>query len=337
MALAAVLMDLKAARPFAGFLDVTSHHFCFLCSCWHKAHLGRTDFENWSSADENFLRKGAELWRNVGKVDNRKAIEQLYGTRDSEFWRLPYWNPCLQLLIDPMHCVDLGEDQRFARDALGLDNPDSAAKQTKKPVYIAFYHDFTPPPPLSTITTATNISAKSIPSLVGRLIDLDDIQADDQYLNLLEWPQLSSTLQEHRSQRASNLRDIILTNSTAFQGVHDIHNELSGKLEDSRAAKSALKQYLNKRQWTSLAYVCNDLMVFPEEVELEIKHLSLLSQSLSRKGLSKKDMAQALADWVRAALTVMYSTNNLIFYSAQTILKKLNLYGLFLFLQIQMQ
>ncbi|KAJ3738186.1 hypothetical protein EV360DRAFT_58367, partial [Lentinula raphanica] len=111
-------MDLKAARPWCGFLDVTSHLFCFVCCCWHKAHLCRTDFENWKPVDDEYLRKGAELWRNVKTIDERRSIEALYGTRYSEFWRLPYWKPSAMVAIEPMHTFFLILEQRFFRDAL---------------------------------------------------------------------------------------------------------------------------------------------------------------------------------------------------------------------------
>ncbi|KAJ3965040.1 hypothetical protein EV361DRAFT_811330, partial [Lentinula raphanica] len=109
-------MDLKAACPWCGLLDVTSHIFCFVCCCWHKAHLCRTDFENWKPVDDEFLRKGSELWRDVKNTDERKSIESLYGTRYSEFWRLPYWKPSRMVAIDPMHTVFLILEQRFFRD-----------------------------------------------------------------------------------------------------------------------------------------------------------------------------------------------------------------------------
>ncbi|KAJ3735859.1 hypothetical protein DFJ43DRAFT_1150625 [Lentinula guzmanii] len=77
VAVALASMDFKAIRPFCGLLDVTSHHFCFLCDCWHVAHLGRTDYENWKPLDDERLRKSAEMWRDA-MLKDRKAIERLY-------------------------------------------------------------------------------------------------------------------------------------------------------------------------------------------------------------------------------------------------------------------
>ncbi|KAJ3847686.1 hypothetical protein EV368DRAFT_50719 [Lentinula lateritia] len=150
IALVLALMDFKAARPFCGLLDVTSHHFCFLCDCWHTAHLGRTDYENWTTLDDERLRKGAEMWLEA-MLKDRKAIEELFGTRFSELWRLPYWRLC-QIGIDPMHAFFLILLQRMFRDILGLDNPEDPSRKPIKPRFkIAFYYNFTPPPSLSSL------------------------------------------------------------------------------------------------------------------------------------------------------------------------------------------
>ncbi|KAJ3850935.1 hypothetical protein EV368DRAFT_44220 [Lentinula lateritia] len=172
VAIAGVLMDFKAARPFAGFLDVTSHHTCFLCKCWHRAHLGRTDFQNWKTAAVEFLKRGAEAWLNAKTPKEREEIEFFYGTRYSELWRLPYWNPIKQLLVDPMHIFFLILMQRLAREVLGLDNPESSEeehrksktskKSQQKNSFISFYHDFTPPPHSSELTSSINTTATTI-------------------------------------------------------------------------------------------------------------------------------------------------------------------------------
>ncbi|KAJ3872353.1 hypothetical protein F5051DRAFT_339462 [Lentinula edodes] len=71
------------------------------------------------------------MWLNA-ILKNRKAIEQLYGTRYSELWRLPYWR-LRQIGIDPMHTFFLILLQRYFRDILGLDNPDDSKKKPAKP------------------------------------------------------------------------------------------------------------------------------------------------------------------------------------------------------------
>ncbi|KAJ3873066.1 hypothetical protein F5051DRAFT_338267, partial [Lentinula edodes] len=257
VAIAGVLMDFKAARPFAGFLDVTSHHTCFLCKCWHRAHLGRTDYQNWKTAAVDFLKRGAEAWLNAKSSKERDEIEFFYGTRYSELWRLPYWNPIKQLLVDPMHIFFLILMQRFAREVLGLDNPDSSEKEHRKSKtsrksqqnnsFISFYHDFTPPPHSSELTSLIGTTSK--------------IQGDPR----------------------------------AFQGISDLHYLLSQGLPVSDVHRDRLRKRLGKFKWVVLAYVCNDLMEFPDE-KMEIR-LQSHFHSRGKKGISRREFGDVLYRW----------------------------------------
>ncbi|THU95284.1 hypothetical protein K435DRAFT_666729 [Dendrothele bispora CBS 962.96] len=155
IAVALAVMDFKAARPFGGFLDVTSHMFCFTCQCWHKTQLGNTDIEQWKPASDEFLRQGSNLWRNAEKTGDKSSIVGFYGTRYTALWRLPYWTPTRQLVVDPMHTFFLILQQRYFRNALELENP---ADSSKKPAqcFTAFRHPFIPPPHPSTVTPLGN-------------------------------------------------------------------------------------------------------------------------------------------------------------------------------------
>ncbi|KAJ4476287.1 hypothetical protein C8R41DRAFT_869747 [Lentinula lateritia] len=192
VALALVLMDFKAARPFSGFLDVTSHHFCYMCDCWHVSHLGRTDYEEWKSADDAFLRKGAELWCDAPDTKKRKILEDMFGTRASEFWRLPYWKASIQLGIDPMHTMFLILLQRYFRDILGLDNPDDPKRTPKKPKFkFAFYHNFTPPPPLSSLISNDSRARQAVLDILNDLSERAPVTEAQKH-------QLYSRIQRHK-------------------------------------------------------------------------------------------------------------------------------------------
>ncbi|KAJ3892060.1 hypothetical protein GG344DRAFT_46074, partial [Lentinula edodes] len=224
VAIAGVLMDFKAARPFAGFLDVTSHHTCFLCKCWHRAHLGRTDYQNWTTAGVEFLKRGAEAWLNAKTPKERNEIEFFYGTRYSELWRLPYWNPIKQLLVDPMHIFFLILMQRLAREVLGLDNPESSEEEHRKSKtskksqqnnsFISFYHDFTPPP--------------------------------------------------HSSELTSLIETIKRFNWHSAHSVGHIHRFLTQPLVDDVVGDKQLKVNLNRQTLIALSFVCIDLDILPE-------------------------------------------------------------------------
>ncbi|GAW02640.1 serine threonine protein kinase [Lentinula edodes] len=319
VAIAGASMDFKAARPFGGFLDVTSHHTCFLCKCWHLTHIGRTDFENWRPADIAFLKKGTQEWLTAPTIAQRKQIENFYGTRSSELWRLPYWKPTLQLLIEPMHTLFLILEQRFARRALGLDNPEpdgialdepeqgnlkrkKAKSSKKKLAYISFYHEFTPPPHPSDLTplgmgTETGRTSDALREL------FDEPEVQDQRLSLLEWNDLTPEQNSARLSRNEQFVSTIQGDPRAFQAVYDLYQSLSSPAPVKEAEKQKFLKKLSSYRWIVLAFVCNNLVEFPTpkhggEGENEKKVNGLLSRSSLHKGdVTVKMFAQALAHW----------------------------------------
>jgi hypothetical protein len=78
------------------------------------------NFEEWHARDPAVLREKAEGWRDATNAKDQKKIFEDYGVRWSEIWRLPYWNPSRQLVIDPMHCLLEGLVQDHFRYTLGL-------------------------------------------------------------------------------------------------------------------------------------------------------------------------------------------------------------------------
>jgi hypothetical protein len=119
-AIAAVVSDLPAARAAAQFAGHRSHHLCSVCNCFHKDNIHRTDWQNWTTRDNDEVRKQAEMWRDAPSLKEQNRLFDTYGVRYSEFWRLPYWNPARQLVVDVMHCILLGVTHHYFRDALGL-------------------------------------------------------------------------------------------------------------------------------------------------------------------------------------------------------------------------
>ncbi|KAL1711484.1 hypothetical protein EV715DRAFT_215257, partial [Schizophyllum commune] len=148
MVIAALIADLKAARPCAGLMDVMSHSFCSVCCCWLQVFWGRVDFENWEKVDDDLLRKGALAWRDASPGE-RLAVELQFAVRFSELWKLPYWKPSQQVVVDPMHTWFLIILQRFFREAMRLDSTFDKAWSDRRP---AFHYDFKPPPPLSSLS-----------------------------------------------------------------------------------------------------------------------------------------------------------------------------------------
>ena len=282
VAIAGVLMDFKAARPYAGLLDVTSHIFCFLCQCWHKAHMGRTDCEAWNTVDDTFLQKGAEMWRDAADVNERKAAEAFYGTRYSELWRLPYWQPSKQLLVDPMHTIYLVIAQRFFRDGLGLENPYANAKKgPRKRAYLAYHYEFTPPPPLSSIPSNRTIVSSPSDSVS---------EAEDQWLSIIELENISAAQRDIRQARMSTLKRDITVDFRAYRAVNKVHEELSSTAPGTPQEMEAMRKRLMPKKWLALLYVCNDLMVLPEDLQLQ--------DLICQQDITKDCMVRNLIQWV---------------------------------------
>ncbi|KAG2738847.1 hypothetical protein P692DRAFT_20638351, partial [Suillus brevipes Sb2] len=104
-AIALAVCDLPAARHLASLAGTGSHYYCSACNCYHKTTYGRVDFERWEPRDKDRLREFAEQWRDATTTSERARLFKDHGVRYSELWRLPYWDPSRQLVIDPMHCI----------------------------------------------------------------------------------------------------------------------------------------------------------------------------------------------------------------------------------------
>lgn len=126
-ALVTGVMDLLGARHAAQMAYPTSHHYCSVCDCYGTQTLNRTDHQCWHERDDDELRKHAEEWRNAKSTKEQEAIFSEFGVRWSELWRLPYWTPTRQLVVDPMHNILEGLAQNHFRKVLCLTSAAAAA------------------------------------------------------------------------------------------------------------------------------------------------------------------------------------------------------------------
>ncbi|KAI0740301.1 hypothetical protein C8Q76DRAFT_609410, partial [Earliella scabrosa] len=152
-AIAIVVCDLPSARKTAQLSPSTSKIFCSVCDCWDvrdengkiiknwKDLRGRHDCERWHRRDVSSLRSAAERWRDASSSAERKEIFEEHGVRWSPLWRLPYWDPSRQLVVDSMHCLLEGLVKFHCLQALRLTEKD-ALTNVRPP---AFAWDFTLP------------------------------------------------------------------------------------------------------------------------------------------------------------------------------------------------
>ncbi|EIN13261.1 hypothetical protein PUNSTDRAFT_58255, partial [Punctularia strigosozonata HHB-11173 SS5] len=109
--------DLPAACKTSSLAPSISKIFCSLCDCWHVTDdkgniikdwcrlLNRMDYEAWNMRDGSEMCSFAERWRDASSTREQDDIFKRHGVRWSELWRLPYWDPTIQLVVDPMHCL----------------------------------------------------------------------------------------------------------------------------------------------------------------------------------------------------------------------------------------
>lgn len=142
-AIAAAVNDLPAARKVSALAGHGSYFYCSVCECCHLSTRGCTNFQDWKIRDHKEMRKQAEAWRDTTSTTQRNKLFQRHGVRWSELWRLSYWNPTRQLVVDSMHCILEGLAQHQSRDLLCLT---SAAAAEKPQVIPPFEYDFSQVP-----------------------------------------------------------------------------------------------------------------------------------------------------------------------------------------------
>ena len=122
--------DLPGGRKLAQLAGHSSNFFCSMCNFAGLDHLCNTDFDQWARNPRNvsILRQQAEAWRDAEDKNQQDAIFREHGVRWSELWRLPYWDPTRQLVVDSMHCLLEGLAQQHFRTTLKLTFDDANAK-----------------------------------------------------------------------------------------------------------------------------------------------------------------------------------------------------------------
>jgi hypothetical protein len=171
-AVALVICDLPAARHLSCLAGVSSHFYCSACDCYHKSTYGRVDFENWTPRDRDKLRAYAEQWRDAATSAEREALFKAHGVRYSELWRLPYWDPSRQLVIDLMHCLLEGLVPHHTCNLLGLTSKSTASASTP----LAFSYDFGEVPS-GTMTTKEMTQVSTIQALLLSQMIIPDEEA----------------------------------------------------------------------------------------------------------------------------------------------------------------
>ncbi|KAG2107659.1 uncharacterized protein F5147DRAFT_653187 [Suillus discolor] len=76
--------------------------------------------EDWVLRDKNEVHHYAELWKNAETSVERNKLFSLHSVRWSTLWRLSYWDPSHQIVVDNMHCLLEGLVHAHFHEFLGL-------------------------------------------------------------------------------------------------------------------------------------------------------------------------------------------------------------------------
>lgn len=143
-AVALFINDMKGARKVGGLIGENAlENYCQCCDNSGRGSKGRWDYQNWKSRDWGPIKEAAFRWRDAATKAEQEEILKTFGVRWTEFWRLPYFHPGLQLCVDCMHTLFLGVVDHHIRDHLGLSVVKAA--QASKSSLPAFHYEFAEP------------------------------------------------------------------------------------------------------------------------------------------------------------------------------------------------
>ncbi|KAL5512268.1 hypothetical protein ACEPAG_9351 [Sanghuangporus baumii] len=140
-AIICVVCDLPAARKVAALAGHRSNKFlCSICKVdrEHIAHPSHSP----ARRDVFEMRQKAQEWKDAPTSALQDRVFDCFGVRYSELFRLPYWDPTKQLVVDPMHNLLLGITENHFKNVLRLTvKRERTSVANSSP---AFLHDFTP-------------------------------------------------------------------------------------------------------------------------------------------------------------------------------------------------
>ena len=120
-ALMCVASDSPASRKVGGFLGHQALHGCTKClkQFMRNGFNGRPNYAgfvrtSWKFRTNNEHRKFANKSRLASTESERSAVEQQFGARYSQLYRLEYYDCVRFLVIDPMHNLFLGTAKHIA-------------------------------------------------------------------------------------------------------------------------------------------------------------------------------------------------------------------------------
>ena len=119
-AIVVVICDLPAARKIGGFGAHSMEYFCSVCWCNRTHHTyDHFDKSAWEYRSTKQCRQHAMEYKDAESPKRAQQCFNKTGIRSSELLRLPYYEPSHFLVVDAMHDLFLGLIKRHFQDILG--------------------------------------------------------------------------------------------------------------------------------------------------------------------------------------------------------------------------
>ena len=135
-AVAVHIHDLPGAKRALGLAGIGStNNLCGYCKV-SKADISNFDLDTFEARTVEELRHAAGQWKLAKSEAERETLFNQTGVRWSEFWRLPYFNPIKQVVVDGMHTLFLGLVEYHIRQVLGI-NDHEVAEEPVDPAKLA--------------------------------------------------------------------------------------------------------------------------------------------------------------------------------------------------------
>jgi hypothetical protein len=237
-AIALCVNDLVAARQTSQLAGHSSHHYCTVCNGQYKDTLGYL-LDKWKMRDDRETRDLAEKWRTLATVKDQEKHFKDHGVRWSELWRLPYWSPSRQLVVDSMHCILEGVVHHHFRHILGLT---TASANAKADIIPAFTYEFQPVPKeqMEDVQGKQTTMAKDVSAIHSLLIA--PIEAKD----LENWQIMLSEKLAKRCRTAL----IFVCNDLNLQPIRDGTGTIAKRATKAQWAKALVN-------WVRIIFILN--------------------------------------------------------------------------------
>ncbi|KAG2059150.1 hypothetical protein BDR06DRAFT_874808, partial [Suillus hirtellus] len=170
--IACLVCDLPVVRKAPQLAGPTSHFFCTACHCWYR--LTYIQSKDWRLRDKDKVCSHADLWKNARTSAECNKLFISHGVWWSILWRLSYWDPFHQIIVDAMHCLLDGLTHAHFHEFLGLTSDSTHCKPDVIPAFTHLFLDVDlnkpqdfPEKDVRVVKSIQSLLTEAVPNLEG--------------------------------------------------------------------------------------------------------------------------------------------------------------------------